>query len=132
MLIAEILIRKNYVKLQISELKNYLINADDFNVNETLNKLYVLEDEEQRYRMLLDKSNRQLEVEIGSSKVTVFTALELARNTCNKIDIITDLIEANKSSLDIFNLLEQRTKLMEEWIMISRAIRVSDWSHNID
>lgn len=133
MLIAEILIRKNYVKLQIDELKNYLVNAMEIaNVNETLIKLYELEDECQKYRMLLDRANRQLEVEIGKSKVPVSTAIELAKNTCNKIDVITELIAANKHSLDIFNLLDQRVKLMEEWIMISRAIRISDWSHNVD
>ena len=133
MLIAEVLIRKSYVKLQIDELKTYLVNATGItNVNETLTKLYELEDESQKYRMLLDRVNRQLEVEIGNSKVSVSTALELVQNTCNKVDIITDLIKANKESLDIFNLLEQRAKLMEEWIMISRAIRINDWSHSVD
>lgn len=133
MLIAEVLIRKSYVKLQIDELKNYLVSATEItNVNETLAKLYDLEDQAQTYRMLLDKANRQTEVEIGNSKVTVSTAIELSRNTCSKVDIITDLIKANKKSLDIFNLLDQRSKLMEEWIMISRAVRISDWSNAVD
>jgi hypothetical protein len=133
MFIAEVIIRKNYIKLQIDELKNYLINTIGVsNVNETLTKLYELEDESQRYRMLLDRANRQLEVEIGNSKVSVSTALELSRNTCSKVDVITELIAANKNSLDIFNLLDQRAKLMEEWIMISRAIRINDWSNEIE
>lgn len=133
MLISEILIRKDYVKLQITELRRHLTgNNQTTDVNKTLTKLYALEDEEQKYRMLLDKVNRQLEVEIGTSKVFVSTAMELARNTYNKIEVITELIAANKDSLDIFNLLEQRAKLMEEWVMIYKAIKINDWGHSID
>jgi len=133
MLIAEILFRKSYLKIQIDELKDYIIKTDKLgNINEVLGKLYELEDQEQKYKMLLINANRQAEVKIGNSKVPVETALELKHNTSNKIDVLTDLINANKESLDIFNLMAQRNKLVEEYIMILNAIKTSDWSTDLD
>jgi hypothetical protein len=133
MLIAEILFRKSYLKMQIDELKDYLIKTNKLgNINDVLGKLYELEDQEQKYIMLLASANRQAEVKIGSSTVPVETALELKRNTSNKIDVLTDLINANKESLDIFNLMSQRNKLVEEYIMILNAIKTSDWSTDLD
>lgn len=133
MLITEALIRKRYVKLQIEELKNYLTSDGEVpNVNDVLSKLYKLEDQNQRYKILLDKVNRKFRIEIGSSDVSIATAVELRENTLNKIESLTELISANKESLDIFNLFDQRNKLLEEYIMIAKAIKMSDWSHTID
>jgi len=133
MLISELLFRKKYVKLQIDELKKYLVDNESItNINEVLTKLYELEDQDQKYKMLLNKANRVTEIRIGNSKVQVDTALELKRNTGNKIDVLTDLINANKESLNIFNLLTQRNKLIEEYIMINSAIKISDWSTEVD
>lgn len=133
MIIAEILFRKSYLKMQIDELKDYLVKTDKLgNINDVLGKLYELEDQEQKYKMLLTSANRQTEVKIGNSKVPVETAIELKRNTSNKIDVLTDLINANKESLDIFNLMAQRNKLVEEYIMILNAIKTSDWSTDLD
>ena len=133
MLIAELLFRKDYNKLQIDELKKYLLEKDNLaNTNELLGKLYELEDQDQKYNMLIVSANRQAEVKIGNSKVSIETALELKRNTSRKIDVLTDLISANKQSLDIFNLMTQRNKLVEEYLMILNAIKTSDWSVELD
>lgn len=132
MLIAELLFRKNYNKLQIDELKKNILESNVSNMNEMLGKLYELEDQDQKYKMLLTSANRQAEVKIGNSTVSVETALELKRNTGEKIDVLTDLISVNKQSLDIFNLMTQRNKLVEEYIMILNAIKTSDWSIDLD
>lgn len=133
MLISEIIFRKKYVKLQIDELKRYIIENETIpNINDMLGKLYELEDQDQKYKMLLTNANRQAEIKIGNSKVSVETALELKHNTSNKIDILTDLIRANKESLDVFNLMTQRNKLVEEYIMIKNAIKISDWGTDLD
>lgn len=133
MLLAELLMRKRHIKLQIAELKNYLLNNGDVvDTNEVLNKLYELEDQDQKYRILIKKANNQIEVEIGSSKISLATAVELRDNIDNKISILSDLISANKKSLDIFNLLTQRSKLIKEYMMIYKAIKISDWSREID
>jgi len=133
MLISELLFRKKYIKLQIDELRRHIINSKSMsNINEVLGKLYELEDQDQKQTMLLNKANRVTDVKIGNSIVQVDTALELQRNTSNKIDVLTDLIKADKEALDIFNLFVQRNKLIEEYIMITNAIKISDWGTEVD
>jgi len=133
MFLAELLMRKSYVKLQIVELKFYLLNNDgSSDTNETLKKLYELEDQDQKYRILIKKANSKIEVEVGTSKISLDTAIELRNNLDNKISILSDLISANKKSLDVFNLITQRSKLIEEYLMVYKAIRISEWSTEVD
>jgi len=133
MLLAELLMRKSYVKLQIVELRAYLLSdGEASDINEVLKKLYELEDQDQKYRILIKKANNQIEVEVGNSKTTLDTAIELRDNITNKINIISDLIAVNKKSLDVFNLLTQRSKLTEEYLMIYKAIRINEWSSEVD
>jgi len=133
MFLAELLMRKSYVKLQIAELKFYLLNNDgSSDTNETLKKLYELEDQDQKYRILIKKANSKIEVEVGTSKISLDTAIELRNNLDNKISILSDLIAANKKSLDVFNLITQRSKLIEEYLMVYKAIKISEWSIEID
>ena len=133
MFLAELLMRKSYVKLQIVELKFYLLNNDgSSDTNETLKKLYELEDQDQKYRILIKKANSKIEVEVGTSKISLDTAIELRNNLDNKISILSDLIAANKKSLDVFNLITQRSKLIEEYLMVYKAIRISEWSTEVD
>ena len=133
MFLAELLMRKSYVKLQIAELKFYLLNNDgSSDTNETLKKLYELEDQDQKYRILIKKANSKIEVEVGTSKISLDTAIELRNNLDNKISILSDLISANKKSLDIFNLITQRSKLIEEYLMVYKAIKISEWSTEVD
>ena len=133
MFLAELLMRKSYVKLQIAELKFYLLNNDgSSDTNETLKKLYELEDQDQKYRILIKKANSKIEVEVGTSKISLDTAIELRNNLDNKISILSDLISANKKSLDVFNLITQRSKLIEEYLMVYKAIKISEWSIEID
>jgi len=133
MFLAELLMRKRYIKLQIAELKSYLFNNEEVvNTNEVLNKLYDLEDQDQKHKILIKKANNQIEVEIGNNKVSLDTAIELRDNLDNKINILSDLINVNKKFLDIFNLLTQRAKLIEEYMIIYKAIKISDWSSEID
>jgi hypothetical protein len=133
MVLGEMIFRKKYIELQIDELRHHIIYDEDVpNMNELLSRLYELEDQNQKYKMLIDKSNRQTTIKIGKSLVSIDTAIELRKNTDNKIDILTNLIKANKQSLDIFNLMSQRNKLIEEYVLITNAIRISDWSTNVD
>ncbi len=133
MFIGELLIRKRHVKMQIEEFKKYLESEDAIpDINETLNKLFGLEDKYQQYSVALDEINRATEIEFGNSKIIMTNILKLRDTTSNKINVFTDLIENDKSSLDIVNLMEQRTKLVEEYILLSKAVSVSDWQVEID
>ncbi len=133
MFVGELLIRKRYVKMQIEEFKKYLDSEDAIpDINEILNKLFELEDRHQQYSVALDEINRAIEIEFGNSKIVAANIVKLRNATSNKIDVFTELIENNKSSLNIINLLEQRDKLVEEYILLSKAIGISDWLVEID
>jgi len=133
MFVGELLIRKRYVKMQIEEFKKYLESEDLISdINETLNKLFGLEDKYQQYSAALDEINRATEIEFGNNKVIMTNILKLRDTTSNKINVFTDLIENNKASLDIVNLMEQRTKFIEEYVLLSRAVNISDWQVEID
>lgn len=133
MFVGELLIRKRHVKMQIEEFKKYLESEDLISdINETLNKLFELEDRYQQYSVALDEINRATEIEFGNSKIIMTNILKLRDTTSNKINVFTELIENNKSSLDIVNLMEQRAKLVEEYILLSKAVNMSDWRVEID
>ncbi len=132
MLVAELLLRKENLKLQIDELEKHLsIEEVSGNINKIINRLFELEDVLQRYVVALDKSNNSNIITVGSSEISVMTALRLKNNTNRKIDVLTDLINSN-TKIDILNLIEQRTKLFEEYVLFSKAISLSDWSVEVD
>ena len=133
MFIGELLIRRNHVKMQVEELKNYLKSEDTLpDINEILNELFELEDKHQQYSIVVEDSNKATEIEFGSSKITMANIVKLRNTATNKINVFTDLIENNKSSLNIVNLMEQRAKLVEEYILLSKAVGISDWQVEVD
>jgi hypothetical protein len=132
MLVAEILLRKKNLKLQIDELEKHLTTNDvSGNVNKVINTLFELEDKLQRYVVALDKSNNNTNIIVGASEVNVATAIRLKSNTKRKIDVLTNLINTDVK-LDIFNLIDQRTKLFEEYILFDKAIKASDWKVELE
>ena len=132
MLVAELLLRKKNLKLQIDELEKHLTTEDaSGNINKIINTLFELEDKLQRYVVTLDKSNNNIKITVGASEITVATTIRLKNNTKRKIDVLTDLINTN-TNVDIFNLIHQRTKLFEEYVLFNKAISISDWGVEVD
>ena len=82
--------------------------------------------------MVLDDINISTEVQFGDNKVIIANMLKLRDTTSNKINVFTELIDSNKSSLNIINLIEQRANLVEEYILLSKAISLNDWRVEID
>ena len=106
MLVAELLLRKKNIKLQIDELEKNLRTEDRTgSLNKTIGKLFELEDILQRYVVVLDVSNSKNRVVVGSSEVSIATAIRLKNNTKKKIDTLTNLIASNLNSVDIFNII---------------------------
>jgi len=132
MLVSELLLRKKNIKLQIDELEKHLCTEGGAgSINKIIGKLFELEDMLQRYTVALDVSNNNNKVTVGSSEVSVATAIRLKNNTKKKVDTLTSLINSNVN-VDIFNIIDQRTKLFEEYILLSKAISLSDWSIPVD
>lgn len=145
MLLSELLIRKQYIRMQIEEFKTYLkceedgvfrekfrYEEDSVDVNKIISKIFELEDRLQKYVMILDKVNRDYKVKIGSNDVSVATAVRLREVVKRKIDSLTDLMKNARIKIDILDLMQQRATLMEEYIIYDRAINLNDWSTNVD
>lgn len=132
MFLAEVLTRKRYIKLQISEIKDFLFSDESAgDINEAINKLFELEDKFQQYLIAIDTSNNSTEIEVGTSKVSVANAVKLRNTSRRKILTLTSLIKSNPN-LDIFNLMDQRLKFIEEFILLNNEIRKSDWQVEIE
>ncbi len=133
MLLGELLLRRKCVKMEIDELKNYIFSSEDqANVNDILNKLFELEDKFQRQSILIERANNEIEVEVATTTTTLTNTIKLRKASDHKINVLTKLIESNKASLNIINLIEQRQKLIEEYILVDNIINSSDWSTNVD
>ena len=132
MLIAELLLRKENLKLQMDELKRYLSTekaAGD--VNKATNVIFELEDRLQQYIVALSISNHEAMIQVGKSQVNIATAIILRNTTQKKINVLTELIDTN-INIDIFNLMEQRNSLFEEYILLDKAIKASDWKVELE
>ncbi len=133
MLLGELLLRRKCAQWEINELKNDLYKTEEHtNVNDTLSKLFELEDKFQRYTILIERANTNTEVELGSQTTSLANAIKLRNAVDSKINTLTELIKSNKKSLNILNLIEQRQKLIEEFILIDNVVNSGDWSTNVD
>ena len=133
MLLGELLLRRKCIKMEIDELINYMLSSEEqINVNEVLNKLFELEDKYQKYNILIERANNEIELVVGTTKTTLTNAIKLRSAVDCKIDDLTMLIKSNKATLNIFNLIDQRQKFIEEYIILDNAISNSDWSINVD
>lgn len=133
MLLSELLMRKKQIRIQIDELKTRLsYESNVVDVNKIINKIFKLEDQFQKYVMIIDKINNSYEVEVGSNTISVATAIGLRRAVKRKIDALTGLINNTKLQIDILDLIEQRATLWEEYIIYDRAISLNDWRTNVD
>ena len=133
MLLGELIQRRKILKSEVKELENYLLNKDVHgNVNDIINKIFILQDKIQKYSIAINRANNDVEVEIGTTKVSISTAVELRTTVLEKIETMASLISNPRNTLDIFNLMEQRTKLIEEYMLLNRVININDWSINVD
>lgn len=140
MLVGEIVQRKEYLKLKISEAEKGLSDIRYMDIeprqkgalySSLLDKLFILLSKIQSHRALLDKENSDTEIQVGESKLSVLDAIHI-RNTINrKIDTLTEVIESIDKELGFDDLLEKRDLLMEDYISISRSIEKSDWTKEV-
>lgn len=133
MLLGELLLRRKCIKMEIDELKNHMLSSEEpTNLNDILNRLFVLEDKFQRHNILIERANNEIEVSVGDTATTLTNAIKLRMAADRKADALTRLIKGDKPSLNITNLIEQRQKFIEEYILLDNAINSSDWSVNVD
>lgn len=86
----------------------------------------------QTINLILNQANNQSKITIGTTELTLSTAIELRKAIQLKIDVITELITVDNKNLDIISLQRQRDGLLQEFISIDSTIRQLDWRVSID
>jgi hypothetical protein len=129
MYLAELIIRKNFIKQKIAETRAYLSKESNrANVDNAVKNLLKLLDNLKSHLILIDDKNINTTIELGGAKISVSNAVRLRQGIERKISLITELIENNECGLDIFSLMGERDKLNEEHILIEKAIQQNDWT----
>ena len=119
------------LKQKIAELEFYICNSNTNKKDDLVKAVLSYIEDVQNIKLILNKVNNQSLVHVGTSKIDTNTAI-IIRNTLNtKIDLISSIIK-NDTALDILTLVEQRDALIEEYNAINKAIRLVDWSVQID
>ena len=135
MVLAEVLAEMQNLKQKISQLEDYLHRIADSNAtlaDTATTKLLDLLDKHRSHLILINKMNNSTEVAIGSSKVVLANAIIITKTMERKIDLLNALIENENGVLDVFSLIDQRDKLLEEHTTISNGLKVIEWGTVID
>jgi len=135
MVLAEVLIEMRNLRQKIKQLEDYLHRIADTNASQAdtaTTKLLDLLDKHRSHLILINKMNNKIEVTIGSSEVSLANAIIIAKNTKLKVDLLNSLIENEGGVLDVFDLMGQRDKLMDEYFTISNGLSIVEWSTEID
>lgn len=131
MVVGDIIVRRKILKSKIPELQIRLeqrgcVNKEDY--DNTVSELFNLISELQSFSILLERSNNTTKVKIGDKEITISDALIVKETLKMKIDVFSGLINKTpENKFSVLTLFSQRDNLMEEYLVISKAITLSDW-----
>jgi len=136
MLVGELLLRIKILKKNIKDIKRHLANKEENNSNNSYNdfisQLFAHIEQLRSYTTILMRSNESSKISVGNKEVTISDAVSLKKAITHKIEILSSMIENNTNrDLNIFNLIEERDKLFEEYIYLMSLINDNDWSKEI-
>jgi len=141
MLVGEIVQRKEYLKLKISEIKRNLKELADSDIepqnqgalySNLLDQLFTMLSKLQSHRALLDQENSSTEIQVGESTISVLDAVHIRRTIKTKIDILTDVMNNINKAIGHADLIDKRDQLMDDYIAVDRKIKESDWSKVVE
>lgn len=135
MKVTELLSNRFYLKNAIEDLIDFLKaakNVDTDQIDVVMTTLLKYIDDHQRYLVMVGESNTKTIIKVGSSEVSVSNAIKVREGIKHKIDALSTLIEARNEYLNILDLMDQRKKLYDEYILLSQTINKSDMETDID
>ena len=124
MVLFELLIRKRFLDKKIRELKSHL--HKDCDNDQLASELFALLDERQNVLIKLEDANIQRTITIGTTDVSVSTAVKVRKTLQLKIRVITDLLNDDNCSLDPSSLIKQRDGFVDEMMILTKAIAKND------
>jgi hypothetical protein len=101
------------------------------NRDEITDHLFSLIDDYQKYSIIVERVNNSTEINVANSDVSLSTAVKIRETISRKMDVLTNIIDINRNNetvnYKVLDLITQRDKLMEEYILLSSAIFTCDW-----
>ncbi len=139
MLVSELLLKKSYLEDKVSELKRFLLQVDNSDYktssdlyNNILNELFVSIEKLRSYNIVLDKHGFETTIKVGTSDVTLNSAVRLLNSLEDKLTVMTDIINSGNVNINMLDFIDQREKVIEEYLLVVKAIKQSDWSSEIN
>jgi len=123
MLLYEVLSQKKVLDKKIKELRKLLSIEQDEDLAEEL--LAVLELKQGKL-INIHLSNKNTNITIGETTLDITTAVIIRNSIKEKIRSVTDLINNPECRLHKLELMKQRDKYFEEYIVIDTHITRSD------
>jgi len=124
MVLHELLIRKRFLDKKIHELKKHLHR--NFENDQLAGQLFTFLDERQNVLIKIEDVNTQRTITIGSTDVSVSTAVKVRKTLQLKIRVITDLLNDENCSLDPLSLIKQRDGFVDELMILNKTITKND------
>ena len=132
MLVGELKNRLNFLENKITDLESYMEDNELESYNDILQELFNLYDTRRSYKILLRRSDENTKVIIGKNEISISDARDLMNTVKAKVDAMNKLIENLPIKLNIFQLMQERDKLIEEYIMLESSIKKSSWETEVD
>ena len=135
MFLGEVITEAEIIKGKIDQLENFLFkvsHSDSEKTDKTVRKLVELIDKYRSHLILLNRVENKIELLIADSKVSIINAKLICSSLKSKIMLLDKLIDSDSAVLDIFSLIEQRDKLLTEYVLISNSLKQAEWSTKID
>lgn len=119
----EVLAHKKILDKKIKELRKLLSIEQDEDLAEEL--LATLELKQSKL-ITIHLSNKDTKISIGETELDIATAVIIRDTIKERINYVTDLISNPECHLNKLELMRQREKYFEEYVIISSRILQSD------
>lgn len=125
MYLTEVLAHKRFLDQKIEELRGILkIHQTDA----LATKLMELLEQRQARRIHINASNEASNINLGGTEVSINVAVMIRDTIKEKMELLTDMINNPDCSLDKLELMNQRDKYFNEYVLIGMGIQRNDFN----
>lgn len=133
MTVREILLRRKILCNKLKEVDKVIKTLKDMSsenkdtlYTKLINYKFDLLSKIRSHTILLDKLNNDTNIKINGTELSVYEALHLLKTFSHKIATFSSIIIDDSKSLNMFDLIDKKDKLLEEYINIYLAVQESD------
>ena len=118
----------------VSTIKEYMNNSFDGGVmsatrlTTTLSTLFSKMDSIRNRDIVINNKMNTTFMELGSEKISIKDATLILENITRKLDVLNYCIDNCSPEIDVFDLMRQKDKIAEEFLLISSEINKILWA----